>query len=157
MCALAVCSSVGRDAGCSGVPACVCRFAGPFDLTLDTCAEMAGHCSPTIGASELTLTGELLYRALAPAYPVISVDASRVKRVEDAIGSADGLVRALTALIPEPLTSGPYVVFGFGKVGLGIAHRLAGLSPAGVTIVETSAIAMDLAKRLGYTRVLYVQ
>ena len=130
------------------------RRAGTYDLVLDTIAEMASHVTPTVGAVELTRTGELLYRELAPAYPVISVDASRIKRVEDAIGSADGLVRAMRRLIIEPLEGKPFVVFGFGKVGLGIAHRLSGLSPGAVTVVEASESALKLARSLGYSAVL---
>lgn len=58
-------------------------------------------------------------------YPVISVDSSRIKRVEDALGSADGFIRALRSLLPdESLEGRKYVLFGYGKVGLGISLRL---------------------------------
>jgi hypothetical protein len=37
---------------------------------------------PLLGTVELTQTGEVAYRALAPPFPVISVDFSRLKRIE---------------------------------------------------------------------------
>lgn len=77
-----------------------CAAAGTYDLVLDTCAEATALSVPRLGASELTLTGDLHFQSRTPpiGYPVLSVDNSVVKRVEDAIGSADGLMRALDHL-----------------------------------------------------------
>ena len=67
----------------------------PFDVVLDTGGELAGRVTPRLGAVELTQTGEQAYRALGPAFPVISVDSSRLKRIE---------VRARVAGKPSCLT-----------------------------------------------------
>jgi hypothetical protein len=51
-------------------------------VVLDTGGELAGRVRPLLGTVELTQTGEVAYRALAPPFPVISVDFSRLKRIE---------------------------------------------------------------------------
>ena len=51
-------------------------------MVLDTGGELAGRVTPLLGTVELTQTGEQAYRALNPSFPVISVDSSRLKRIE---------------------------------------------------------------------------
>lgn len=122
-----------------------------FDLLLDTCAEAARYVTPTIGGSELTLTGDLRFREMDLSYPILSVDNSRVKRVEDACGSTDGLMRALLSQIPDwsEAVDRKFVVFGYGKVGLGIAYRLRAI-PGSVTVVEHNPETRALAASDGF-------
>ena len=70
---------------------------------LDCGGELAGKVVPRLGTIELTQTGERNYRHLEQSlsFPVISVDSSRLKRIEDRLGSADGLKRALDLLCGE--------------------------------------------------------
>ena len=51
-------------------------------MVLDTGGELAGRVTPLLGTVELTQTGEQAYRALKPTFPVVSVDSSRLKRIE---------------------------------------------------------------------------
>lgn len=129
--------------------------AGAFDAVLDCCAELAERTVPRLGAAELTQTGDVRYRDAGVAWPVISVDDSRVKRVEDALGSSDGFMRAMVHQLGEetPLTGRVYVVVGFGKVGLGLAHRLSELEGSSVVVVERDAAARERAAAAGYTAV----
>ena len=134
-----------------------------YDVVLDCCAELA-HVTPRLGTVEITRTGHVKYEALGRPFPVVSVDASRVKRVEDALGSSDGFMRALAHFAPallEPAARPAAVVFGYGKVGVGIAHRLAGAprsgpAPAGrVTVVDVSAPGLARAAAEGHTAIAF--
>lgn len=140
-----------------------------YDLLLDTCCELgqAGF-QPRLGAVELTQTGEVLYRALAPAYPALSIDSTQVKRVEDALGSSDGFMRALAHLGVGPrLGAAPgveprVVLFGFGKVGLGLAQRILARKPEleaeegslELAVVEVDEAAMQRARAVGVAEVV---
>ncbi len=115
----------------------------PFDVVLDCGGELAGRVLPRVGTVELTQTGEAAYRALGvlEGYCVVSVDASRVKRIEDRLGSADGFMRALRLLSDfdgECEGEKRVCVVGYGKVGVGICDQLArrGAVPVVIDVSE---------------------
>jgi len=124
-----------------------------FDISLDCCAELSEHMIPSIGAAEITQTGAKKYKLLNPSYPVVSVDDSAVKRLEDGLGSADGFMRALAKLLPYDFVDKTVLLFGFGKVGIGIARRLQRKGNE-VIVVDQSPGALDRAKSFGYEGVL---
>ena len=100
-----------------------------FDLVLD-CGGIHACLAPRLGFVELTRTG--VPRFADSALPVISVDGSRLKQIETALGTGDGLVRAMRQLGYDDFQGKRAVVFGGGKVGRGIAVALrsAGALPA---------------------------
>eukprot|EP01102_Stenamoeba_stenopodia_P020917 TRINITY_DN8305_c0_g1_i1.p1 TRINITY_DN8305_c0_g1~~TRINITY_DN8305_c0_g1_i1.p1 ORF type:complete len:425 (-),score=82.08 TRINITY_DN8305_c0_g1_i1:40-1314(-) len=144
---------------------------GPFDLILDCCAELASLiptflAPPTIGFVELTQTGENVLRAIDTQnklpYAAISIDSSRTKRLEDAFGSADGMIRALKQLLPDSPMFKPNdnnqttlnaLLFGFGKVGVGIAFQLK-QHGCRVTVADVAEVGIQRAKKAGYDAVL---
>lgn len=91
------------------------------DIILD-CAGILSSLRPRYGAIELTRSGARHYEN-AP-YPVILADSGRVKLLETILGTGDGLLRALLHLGYRTWTNEPALVFGGGKVGLGIAYAL---------------------------------
>lgn len=123
-------------------------FSEKYDVLLDCCGELSEITTPTIGAVEITKTGADKYRKIKLDYPVISVDDSKLKFLEDSIGSVDGLLRALNQLIHEDLRNKKYVVFGFGKIGFGIAKMLLSFSDD-VVVIDTMKNALNSAKMLG--------
>jgi adenosylhomocysteinase len=100
------------------------------------------------GAAEVTRTGVLHYQGLP--CPVISADDSRCKRIEGFFGTGDGFVRAWRELRPNaPLEGQAVVIFGFGKIGRGVAHRLRRL-PMRVVVAETDAQVLRRAESEGF-------
>lgn len=73
------------------------------------------------GFVELTRSGVSRYRRCPQ--PVINADASVFKDFETAYGTGDGFVRAMNALGHDDFSGKRILVFGGGKVGLGIAGR----------------------------------
>jgi len=114
---------------------------------LDVGAVLGRRRTPR-GAAEVTRTGVLHYRHIP--CPVISADDARSKRIEGFFGTGDGFVRAWRQLRPdEPLEGKTVVVFGFGKIGRGVAHRLRRL-PMRVTVVEADESARRRAWGEGF-------
>lgn len=95
-----------------------------YDLHLDCCAELLGTKAPRLGAVELTQSGSMLYKEANPAYPVVSVDDSKLKVLETFLGTGEGFARALHEKVGDAKLDKPYVVFGYGKVGKGIIYAL---------------------------------
>jgi adenosylhomocysteinase len=124
-------------------------FSEQYDILLDCCAELAEVTTPSIGAVEITQTGANKYRNRNINYPVISIDDSKLKFLEDSIGSADGFMRAFDKLVTEDYRDKKYLVFGFGKVGVGIARELKKMTQD-VIVVDQSEVAIKNALRLGY-------
>ena len=116
------------------------------DIMLDCAGELLDRVRPRIGAVELTGTGTQRYAAKpCLTYPVISVDQSSVKNLEALLGTGDGFVRAFEELTGEPVDGRSVVIFGFGKVGQGIAHALASRT-GGITVVEPDRARLDRAQ-----------
>lgn len=106
-----------------------------FDITMDCAAELLGKTNPRIGAVEITGTGTNKYKAATTNYPVISVDQSRIKHLEGVLGTGEAFVRAFIELTNENIQNKKMMVFGYGKVGRGIAHHLKNYTND-ITIVE---------------------
>lgn len=95
-----------------------------YDFSLDCCAGLLDIIHPRIGAAELTQTGSMLYKKSKNKYPVISIDESRVKRLETLLGTGDGFLRALLYFTQQDVTNKKFILFGYGKVGHGICKAL---------------------------------
>lgn len=91
-----------------------------YDFSLDCCAGLLDIIHPRLGAVELTQTGSVQYKKAKGNYPVISVDESRVKRLETLLGTGDGFLRALLYFTQQDITNKKFILFGYGKVGHGI-------------------------------------
>lgn len=91
-----------------------------FDIIID-CLGSASSISSRFGATELTRSGAAYYKN--SSRPCLIVDDSRVKLVEDLLGTSDGLLRALKQLGID-IREKRVLLFGFGKVGKGIYVRL---------------------------------
>lgn len=121
-----------------------------FDIVLDCAAELLGRITPRIGAVELTGTGTNLYAEAGELnYPVISVDQSRVKVLEALFGTGDAFQRAFFELTGENLNDRAVLLFGYGKVGQGIAYALRPLG-CDITVVDTQGDALALARSHGH-------
>jgi adenosylhomocysteinase len=102
-------------------------------------------------AVEVTRTGEYVYQSAS--CPVISVDRSRIKYLETYMGTGESFVRGWYNLRPSDSLEGKHLVlFGYGKVGRGVAHgsRSAG---ARVTVVDIDAKARGRSQREGFATV----
>jgi adenosylhomocysteinase len=94
-----------------------------FDIFLDCGAELFQHLSaPAIGAIELTGTGDQLYRQSKINFPVISIDRSLTKQLETIFGTAVSAFTALKKLMGDALEKKSWMIFGFGKIGRGLAY-----------------------------------
>ncbi len=103
-----------------------------FDIVLD-CAGAYAQVPSQYGYVELTRSGAYVYEG--NQQPVILVDAGRIKTFETALGTGDGLMRALEQLGYGTLAGKQVVIFGCGKVGRGIAFRCLAAG-AQVTMVD---------------------
>jgi adenosylhomocysteinase len=95
-----------------------------FDIHLDCAAELMSRIPPKIGTVEITGTGSNKYESIKANYPIISVDKSKIKNLEGVLGTGEAFVRAFETLTKEDLSNKNFMVFGYGKVGKGIAHYL---------------------------------
>lgn len=117
---------------------------GSFDFVLDCCADMLNKVDVKRGAVELTRTGSVVYEKTKTTYPVISADSSKLKNLETLLGTGDGFVRSFQQLTQQTLTNKHFVIFGFGKVGRGIAKAILEHSSQ-LTIIEPSTELLALA------------
>ena len=93
-----------------------------FDVVLDCTGDhidIPSRC----GYVELTKSGATKYEQHKELV-CIDVDASPVKEMETFLGTADGLLRALDQQNLGDLEGKPCLLFGFGKVGRGVAKGL---------------------------------
>jgi len=124
-----------------------------FDLVIDYGGYLANILKPAAGFIELTHVEHKRY--LDSQSPVISVDASFLKHIETTLGTGDGFVRAVKKIAlhyEENFTTQTFLIFGFGKVGRGIAHCLhqAGVPKNKIIIVEVRDKPLTQAKKNGY-------
>ena len=119
-----------------------------FDFILDCSAEIANIVKPRQGIIELTQSGTQIYRNLTTHVPIISVDDSKLKNLETFLGTAEGFLRAFKFFSPCPITHGPVVIFGYGKVGSGVAYSLL-KETQDITVIDTSPKALEMAKAKG--------
>lgn len=94
-----------------------------FDIHLDCGAELYQALpNPTLGTIELTGTGDHYFRQHLPAVPVISVDRTYTKQLETIFGAAISAKQALQGLLKSDVEQLSWLVFGFGKIGRGLAY-----------------------------------
>ena len=96
-----------------------CRARGAFALILD-CGGVYAELEPRLGFVELTRSGA--YRFEHCDRPVILVDDSRIKTIETCLGTGDGFLRAMAQLGYGRMSGRRVVIFGYGKVGRGVAY-----------------------------------
>jgi len=108
------------------------------DIIMD-CAGSCSHIRPKIGVVELTKSGEYIYTT--EEFPVISVDRSIIKKIEDRLGTSDGLIRALDKLNLSPSSQSTVLLFGCGKVGGGILKKLVELKTNVIVVDREDVIA----------------
>ncbi len=114
-----------------GVPVWpVAQAVGQGDVFLDVGAVLGRQRVPLV-AAEVTRTGVLHYRSIPCR--VVSADDCRAKLIEGFFGTGESFLRAWHRFRPgESLAGRRLVVFGYGKIGRGVAHstrRAAGLRP----------------------------
>lgn len=115
-----------------GVALVTPQTAGTYDVVMD-CAGEHADVSARLGYVELTRSGVAAYADCRQ--PVVIADDGRAKLVENALGTADGWLRAM-AHFGHPIDSTSQVVlFGYGKVGRGVALACERLS-ASLTVVD---------------------
>ncbi len=109
-----------------------CGAEGEFDVVCD-CAGAHRRMPSRFGYVELTRSGCPLYQNCRQ--PVYVADAGRIKIIETALGTGDGMLRALVQLGYREFNGRLLLLFGCGKVGRGVAwaFRRAG---AGVVVVD---------------------
>ena len=98
--------------------------------------------------AELTQSGSKLYEHDTRNIPMVSVDLSRVKFLEDHLGTANGFVRAYKEKVNSNLKGKHFIVWGYGKVGSGIVRGLLH-EGAQCTVVDVSSKALERASLKG--------
>ncbi len=111
-----------------------------FDVVLD-CAGCFATQPSKLGYVELTRSGA--YRYSDCQQPVFLADSSRIKLIETVLGTGEGCLRALKELGFNNFTNTSAVVFGYGKVGKGVAMYLA---QAGAKVIIVDEPNIEIAK-----------
>lgn len=102
-----------------GMPVVKNATAGDYDCILD-CGGVHARLMPRLGVVELTRSGYYHYES--SKLPVILVDDSRVKTIETCLGTGDGFMRGMERLGYDNWAGQRVVIFGYGKVGRGVAY-----------------------------------
>lgn len=111
-------------------------------------AGMLGKRRTPKGAVEVTRTGDWVYESLL--CPTISIDKSRLKYLEDYLGTGESFVRGWYHIRPDdPLVGKNIILFGYGKVGKGVAFysRKEG---ADVIVVDINSDVLTKAQKEGF-------
>lgn len=111
-----------------------------IDVVLD-CAGSFAHVPSTYGYTELTRSGVDKYQGIYA--PVVLLDSSPIKLLETMYGTGDGFVRGLFHLGLKPPADASVVIFGGGKVGLGIALTLSDQGAQPIIIDDPSAVLLE--------------
>jgi len=122
------------------------------DLFLDCSANLLGLGKPSMVA-ELTQTGVKKYQEASPTIPVVSIDDSYVKRLEDYFGTGDGFLRAYQEKISHSIRGKRFLIWGYGKVGKGIARSLLA-EGAECLVVDLLAKNIEFAEKKGAIGIL---
>ncbi|WP_230309950.1 NAD(P)-dependent oxidoreductase [Legionella pneumophila] len=121
-----------------------------FDVYMDCGGQLHQRLGrPLTGAIELTGSGDQYYRSLKTLdFPVISIDHTMTKQLETVFGCAESSHQAIQKLTGVDPTNKNWLIFGFGKIGRGLAYFcLEHQVP--VTVVDSSVHQCDLAFNLG--------
>lgn len=103
-----------------------------FDVILD-CDGSRADLVPRIGVCELTRSG--IYHYAKSKFPVVLIDDSKIKEIETSVGTGDGFMRAMRRFGYTNFAGRRIVIFGYGKVGRGVAYRCV-KEGASVTVVD---------------------
>ncbi|WP_169054223.1 NAD(P)-dependent oxidoreductase [Nitratireductor sp. XY-223] len=144
------CVDLLRDAGAT-VELDHRRINGTFDIALDCCAQVPAMENVNIerGYVELTQSGTPIYSELETDLPVYSLDLSKLKCLEGMFGTGEACVRAIKQFVTPDLDGRKIVLFGYGKVGRGIARYLA-RENVRLTVVDINATYLDQAAAAGH-------
>lgn len=94
-----------------------------FDFYFDCGAELFQILgSPKKGAVELTASGDHFYREQSLSFPVVSIDQTYTKQLETVFGVAESASQAISKLINQTVNNKSWMIFGFGKIGRGLAY-----------------------------------
>ncbi|WP_223669602.1 NAD(P)-dependent oxidoreductase [Kangiella shandongensis] len=128
-------------------------IGGSFDLLLDCGAELIEQCHASQGIVELTRTGAMRYEAYQDAHvPIVSVDNTRLKSLETCLGTGEGVYRAIMKLAKKQLHNKKLLIFGFGKVGTGIAYYFSKITQD-ITVVDMLPERLQRIEKRGYQAV----
>ena len=108
-----------------------------FDLVLDCAASFAG-LDARIGYVELTRSGVETY--LKKGVPVYVADSGQIKKIETCLGTGESYFRAMKQLGYNEWKGKNLVVFGSGKVGLGIIAYAYKLGAIVTVVTELSCV-----------------
>ena len=114
-------------------------------------AGMLGKRRTPQGAIEVTRTGDWVYHSLL--CPTLSIDKSRLKYLEDFLGTGESFVRGWYHMRPnDPLAGKNVILFGYGKVGKGVAFytRKEG---ANLTVVDINPDVVTKAQQEGFASI----
>ncbi|WP_417446028.1 hypothetical protein [Kangiella sp.] len=126
---------------------------GEFDFLLDCGAELVDKCYAHKGIVELTRTGAMRYQRHKEFHvPIVSVDDTRLKCLETCLGTGEGVYRAIRQIANVDLTNKNILIFGFGKVGIGIAYYFSKIT-TNVIIAEADSSRLQLIEQRGYQSV----
>ncbi len=103
-----------------------------FDVVLDCGGCFAGLPSRA-GYVELTGSGRERYRNASQ--PVYLSDGGAIKKIETCLGTGEGFIRAFRKVTGLDVADKTFVVFGAGKVGVGIQWTL---KEAGARVISVS-------------------
>lgn len=128
-----------------------------YDVVVDCGAFFAYALNPKIGFVELTYVSDNFYENITK--PVLSIDKSFVKKIETFFGTGDGFVRAYKEILnnnQENLLNNTFMIFGYGKVGSGIATCLleSGIKKEQIYIIEKCRENCDKAEKNGLTSLM---
>ncbi len=120
-----------------------------FDIYFDCGAQLYQALgNPKIGAIELTGSGDHYYRQQSLNFPVISIDPTLTKQLETVFGCAESCHAALLQLTNVNPSQKSWLVFGFGKIGRGLAYFCV-QHHAMVTVVDSCEKQRAAATALG--------
>lgn len=120
-----------------------------FDLYFDCGAQLYQFLGrPNMGSIELTGSGDEFYRQQKLDFPVISVDHTLTKQLETVFGCAESSHKALIQLTGINPAETSWVVFGFGKIGRGLAY-FCNQNKVPIVVVDPDEKQRQIAKNLG--------
>ncbi|MBS0358392.1 MAG: NAD-binding protein [Proteobacteria bacterium] len=119
-----------------------------YDFCLDCCGELLNKITPRFGAIELTQTGSVKYKNATLDYPVISIDETISKNLENLLGTGDGFIRAFKELTKEEIKGQKFVLFGYGKVGKGVVKAISPYTK-NIIIIEENKDLVEKIKEKG--------
>jgi len=115
------------------------------DIFLDCTGDLIDFGKPK-AVSELTQSGSKKYEIRNLDIPVVSIDNSRLKLLEDYFGTGEAFVHAFKENVNSNITGKHFIILGFGKVGKGIARSLI-KEKSVVTIIDKDLKALEYAQK----------